>query len=186
MPLNLGTFDISQFFTPEIQAIAYSALNFFVTWLASKLPYENEKVFKVVTTVISILYVSLTFDFSLPLLPQLSGKVSLIILTSTGIWKWWRDMSGKTAASRQALIEHGKEIANTENQQNVTVIPVQSESPVTFGQPVQVSSSYVPSDDAPKVDTLQSFELASQQQFDQPLQSPPSTQTDDLIKDQEP
>lgn len=141
MPLNLGTFDISQFFTPEIQAIAYSALNFFVTWLASKLPYENEKVFKVVTTVISILYVSLTFDFSLPLLPQLSGKVSLIILTSTGIWKWWRDMSGKTAASRQALIEHGKEIANAAQQVPVVVVPVSSDdNTVTVGEPTLVGS----------------------------------------------
>jgi hypothetical protein len=173
---------LTQFLTPEVEAFLFGAANFFATWLGSKVHKDANKVFAVMTPFIAIIYVTTTFDWSRPIAPQMAGKLLIVATSSTGIWKWWRDISGKTARKEEALVEKGRTLANAENQQNVTVIPVQSDSPVTFGQPVQVSSA---SDTVAVSDTLQASELLSVQSKDLTQAHSPSTQIDGVIKDQE-
>ena len=157
---------LTQFLTPEVEAFLFGAANFVATWIGSKVHKDAGKVFAVMTPFIAIIYITATFDWSKPIAPQLGGKLLIVASSSTGIWKWWRDWSGKTAQAKQALIEHGKDLANAENQGTVTIIPVQSDSPVTVGESVQVQNSQaspvvvqIPQDSSEVVvgdDTLQS------------------------------
>lgn len=165
----------SQLLTPEVEAFLFGLVQFITTWLGSKFHKDASKVFALMCPIIAVIYISLTFKWSEPLAPQLAGKTLLVFTISTGIWKWHRDWSGKTEQSKQALIEHGKDLANAQNQGTVTVIPVQSESPVTVGEPVQVQTNpspepvYVPvQNDHPEAsgDTLSQQSVRGSQQPD--------------------
>lgn len=166
---------LSQFLTPEVEIILFGAANFVATWLGSKVHKDAGKVFAFMTPIIAVLYVSTTFDWSQPLAPQLGAKFALVFFVSTGIWKWWRDQTGKTEKSRQALIEHGKNLANAENQATVTVIPVQSDTPVIVGDPVQVQTNQ-PVDQPAVIVQVPSDSSAINADDGKPLSPPPSSE----------
>lgn len=157
---------LTQFLTPEVEAFLFGVANFVATWIGSKIHKDAGKVFAVMTPFIAIIYITTTFDWSRPIAPQMGGKLLIVASSSTGIWKWWRDASGRTAAQKAGFIQQGKNIANAENQGTVTIIPVQSDSPVTVGESVQVQNSQaapvvvqIPQDSSEAVvgdDTLQS------------------------------
>lgn len=132
---------LTQFLTPEVEAFLFGVANFVATWIGSKIHKDAGKVFAVMTPFIAIIYITTTFDWSRPIAPQMGGKLLIVASSSTGIWKWWRDASGKTAQQKEGFIQQGKNIANAENQGTVTIIPVQSDSPVTVGESVQVQNS---------------------------------------------
>lgn len=132
--------DITQVFTPEVIAILFSAANYIIVEFAKRTKADPKTVWGIMCVMVGCIYVTTTFDFTEALIPQIVGKFGLVVLVSTGMWKTVRQLSGREEEAKMELIEHGKNIAKAESQQNVTIVPVHSDVPITVGQPITVQS----------------------------------------------
>ena len=163
--------DWSQLFTPEVTAILFSALNYIIVEFTKKTKANPQVVWAIMCVAVGCIYVGSTFDFTESIVPQIVGKFALVVTVSTGMWKIVRQLNGREEEARQELIQHGKNIANSDKETPVVVVPVSSDSnaQVTVGQPVIVNASEAASTSVPVDNLSQAVSPSSEQNQSQEM-----------------
>lgn len=130
-------------FTPDVQILLYGLVNSVIVWTGKRLGLDPLRLWAVVCVLVGTVYVGTTLDPSsqVPLWLQLLLKSALTVTVSAGIFKTVRMMNGQDKEAKERLIQKGIDIGNAQSQATVTVVPVQSDSPVVIGTPVVVSQS---------------------------------------------
>lgn len=128
-------------FTPDVQILLYGLVNSALVWIGKRLGLDPLRLWAVVCIIVGTVYVSQTLDpaSSVPLWLQLLLKAGITVTVSAGIFKTVRMMNGQDKEAKERLIQKGIDIGNAQNQATVTVVPVQSDSPVIIGTPVVVT-----------------------------------------------